>query len=433
MKWRDLPKILLLIPTVLSAASSSRQECDNDGTTADTTCKITEKAKQTDYMDPSKFKKLVLSFEEDESILPQLRGTIDNVISKADITAFISALPKVEFVKASGYDDDINSNGRVYAAPEGYAAIGLKELKTSSSEAYNKLLQMREHVRSTTEKALHLCPGSLYIDFTTISQKTEGGAHTPHADNCIHYFDDGVVTCDPARVHPYPNRVAASIMYLNDPGNGNYEGGQFYFANRTNHGEVEALGTVNIDAGKMIYFTSGIENLHGALPVLSSGGGGREIVEPRRLALAMWYVFDPSLKESVDDSDPNDPTEIFTLLLPESVEVTSLLQYIGTYIVSLQRKPTIGAWTDHSAMFSMNFMDPHQLTDVSSRIVVERHTDVNKRPSLQYMLQESVLLHGVLDELSKFMSDRLFDENERVSVNDGLEAARKKLPGRQAS
>ncbi|KAL7486408.1 hypothetical protein ACHAW6_012009 [Cyclotella cf. meneghiniana] len=449
MKWRALPTLLLPIPSILSAPSSSSTECVNDGTSADTSCKSTDSGGDHDCMDRIKFQKLVSSFQQDESVLPRLRGTIDNVLSEADIASFVRSLPHAPFVEASGYDDDDdeNPNGRAYAAPMGYSAVGIKELKSSSSEAYRKLLRIRERVRSTTEKALDLCPGSLYIDFTTVSQKTDGGAHRPHADNCIHYFDDGVAACDATRVHPYPNRVAASILYLNDPDSGNYEGGQFYFANRTNHGHVEDLGAVQIEAGKMIYFTSGIENLHGALPVLSRAGGGIESVEPKRLALAMWYVFDPSLRESTEDSDSNDPTEIFTLLLPDRVDMDSLLHYIGTYIVSRQNKPITGAWTvskygdailnvlfkDHSAMFSINFVGPHQNNVSSSRIVVERHTDTNRRSSLQYMLQESVLLHGILDELSKFMSERKLDGNQRVTFNDEVEGARKKLPARQAS
>ena len=90
----------------------------------------------------------------------------------------------------SAYDANNNRDGRAYNSPISYAGIGLQELKTSQEDRYNKLLEIREKVRLATEKALGICPGVLLIDFTTISQKTEGGAHRAHADNCLHYFDE---------------------------------------------------------------------------------------------------------------------------------------------------------------------------------------------------------------------------------------------------
>jgi hypothetical protein len=399
-----------------AAVVFSAQECVNDRASS---CKSIGDA----CMNPSELQNLVSASFHDESLLPLLRGTVDNIISQDDATALINSLP--DFIEASGYDE--YSNGRAYTAPKGYAALGLKELQ-STPVAYNKLIDIREKVRSSTEKSLGLCPGKLYIDFTTISQKVEGGAHKPHADNCIHYFEDGVAICDTSKMHPYPKRVAASILYLNDHATGNFEGGQFYFANRTNDGEVEEGGTVDISAGKMIYFTSGVENLHGALPVSKSKSKNGQ---PKRLALAMWYVFDESLMESLQDTDPNAPVEIFSLTLPPDVDMDGLLQSIGTYLVSRQNKPNVGAWTvskykdrilhvlfkDHSAMFSVEFVKS------SSRIVVQRHTDTTKRASLQYMLQESVMLHGVLDEVSSLVSD---------STIDNFNEARDKLPARVA-
>ncbi len=66
--------------------------------------------------------------------------------------------------------------------------------------------------------------------------------------------------------YPHPNRVAAtaSILYLND----DFDGGEFYFANHRYHDSV-GDGV----AGRMIYFTSGVDNLHGALPVLRQTRG----------------------------------------------------------------------------------------------------------------------------------------------------------------
>eukprot|EP00956_Cyclotella_meneghiniana_P013714 scaffold19997_cov84-Cyclotella_meneghiniana.AAC.8 len=429
-------KPLHLLVTFLCLSTAYTQDCTNNDIAS---CKEnTREASSSDAcMNQSEFQKLVSSYSSGSNSLlsSSLRGTVDGIISQTDASSFIKSLP--DFIEASGYEQ--NSNGRAYAAPLGYSALGLKELK-SSPEAYNTLLRIRERVRSTTEKALNLCPGSLYIDFTTISQKVEGGAHTAHADNCIHYFrEDGVAICDTTRVHPYPNRVAASILYLNDPISGDFQGGQFYFANSTNHGEVEDGGIVDVSAGKMMYFTSGVENLHGALPVLKRMQDEKKNVTPKRVVMALWYVFDKNLMESIEDI--HAPTEIFAIRLPDTVDKDALLQSLGAYLVAQQNKPITGSWSvnkygqsalhvlfkDHSAMFSIDFV----LED-TSRIVVERHTDVNVRASLQYMLQESVMLHGVLDELLRLLSEGVADNQRLNNFDKDVSSAREKLPARQA-
>ena len=404
------------------------QECASDR--ADS-CKSA--SSYVDCLNPTEFNELVASYYQDNSVTSSLRGTIDDVILPAEANSLINSLPN--FKESFGYDE--NSNGRAYAAPEGYSALGLKELK-SYPEAYNKLIEIREKVRYMTEKSLNLCPGSLFIDFTTISRKVEGGAHRPHADNCIHSFQNKVASCDTSQDHPYPKRVAASILYLNDPAMGNFRDGEFYFANRTNHGDVEEGGVVEISIGRLVYFTSGIENLHGALPVRQKEGNGSDSAS--RLALAMWYVFDKNLQESLAIADPNEPAEIFTLPYPSEINSDALLLSMGAHLVARQDKPMTGAWKvskygdaalhvlfkDHSAMFSISFIKPR------SRIVVERHTDTNKRASLQYMLQESVMLHSVLDEFSKLINQEALNDIQRASFEKGVGDARIRLPAKQA-
>jgi hypothetical protein len=430
---------------------------------------------------PSEFQRRVASFDEDESVLKLLRGTVDNIINKEDAKELVELLPLNDFVEASGYDTEHKDRAQ-YTAPTAYAGLGLKEMSTSNEERYSKVLQIREKIRVATESSLHLCPGSLKIDYTTISQKTEGGAHRAHADNCVHYFDDRTKTavCDPSRQHPYPKRIAASILYLNNPTDGNFKGGEFYFANRTNFGEVEDSGQVAVETGKMIYFTSGVENLHGALSVQrrNSDGGEEEdgyaVIPPRRLAIAMWYVFDQSLEEFVpsfhhssatattesssgsltqrkvhDPNDPNAPKELFTLPIPDRINIQSLFQSTGSYLVSQQNKPLVGSWTisqygentlhvlfkDHSAMFSLDFgveLIEATPSHAKASVVVERHTD-GRAASLQYMLQESVLLHGLLDYFSKAMFDESSGSKaEEEYLDHEMEKARRTLPARRA-
>lgn len=421
---------LHLLATFFCLSKASAQDCTNDDIAS---CKENIKGANDACMNQSQFQRLVSSYPSGDTSLSSLRGTVDNIISQEDASSFVKSLP--DFIEASGYDRD--SNGRAYAAPQGYAALGPKELK-SSPEAYSALMRIRERVRSTTEKSLNLCPGSLYIDFTTVSRKGEGGAHTAHADNCIHNYRDGVAICDATRVHPYPKRAAASILYLNDPMSGDFLGGQFYFANNTNNGEIEEGGTVDVSVGKMMYFTSGVENLHGALPVLKTLKDGIEDVEPKRVVMALWYVFDENLMEPITE-DLDAPTEIFAIRLPDTVDKNALLHSMGTYLITQQNKPITGSWKvnkfghsalhvlfkDHSAMFSIDFVQ-----EVASRIVVKRHTDINARASLQYMLQESIMLHGVLDELLRLLSKGI-DNDEWLNFDGDVTSVREKLPARQ--
>ncbi|KAL7537522.1 hypothetical protein ACHAXR_007881 [Thalassiosira sp. AJA248-18] len=470
-----MPPLLLsicLFAIAVSLVSSTSSECNNRSAGE---CLNEE----NECLDPSAFQRRVSSFEEDESVLTLLRGTAESIISQDDIDALIESLPMSEFAEGAGYDESNNRDGRAYNAPVAYAGLGLKELSTSHESRYNKLLEIREKVRSTTERNLNLCPGSLLVDFTTISQKTVGGAHTAHADNCLHYFDaKKKAKCDPTREHPYPKRVAASILYLNNHTSGNFADGEFYFANRGN-GDVDE--TIPVEAGKMIYFTSGLENLHGALPVQRriDSSDDDDGAEPRRLALAMWYVTDPELEEYVptfqevkkqspkensdaqsrtkprkvyDPNDPNAPKELFTVPIPKSIDIDTLFESMGAYLVSKLQKngqqnkqwQVIKGDTDllhvlfedHSAMFSLDFgvaLDEKSTVQqhAESSVVVERHTDGRKRASLQYMLQESVLLHVVLDGFMTVMAEKL-NEVEGQYLKGEVNKARDTLPARQA-
>jgi hypothetical protein len=79
---------------------------------------------------------------------------------------------------------------------------------------------------------------------------------------------------------------------------------------------------------------------------------------------------------------------------------------------------------DNSAMF--------QITIDDDAIRVDR----NGKPSLQYLLQESVVLHGVLDELNTLCFDgEIAVENRLLQLKepgDAIEKARMILPARRA-
>lgn len=83
-------------------------------------------------------------------------------------------------------------------------------------------------------------------------------------------------------------------------------------------------------------------------------------------------------------------------------------------------------YKDGTGMCQINF------NDGNDNIVVERH---GQRPSLEYLLQESVMLHGVLDELYNIAFEvEDVKESQKLLLLDesAISKARENLPARQA-
>jgi len=382
-----------------------------------------------------------------------LRATVDGVLSEEECRFLVEQLPPTAFVDAGGYESTSNK----YNAPrDGYSGIGLNELAKGDTPVlrsrgdYERFLQFRERVRANTERALNLVPGTLKIDFTHVSQKTKGGTHRPHADNCFHYYHGAidesatkssvVAALDPTKKHPYSNRVAASIIYLNDRG---YEGGEFYWASRSSEeGTPETI--VSPREGRMTVFTSGIENLHGALPVREGGGESNQL--SRRLALAMWYVTSDDPGEVVPEhgqitegqtKEEVDPyrTPLFEIPV-DSIKIGSLRNALGLFLVRRQSTPSRNSWRanqDNKNTLYMIFGDQTAMLSIvlkPSAIVVSRHTDGINRPSLMYQLQESVLLHGILTDLETLaFGKEAGNEFVKLEKSD-VDKARSTLPTR---
>jgi hypothetical protein len=127
----------------------------------------------------------------------------------------------------------------------------------------------------------------------------------------------------------------------------------------------------------------------------------------------------------------------------KSIKRGGLRFVLGLHLVGLQdsNNKVSGIWKpneatdntldmyykDNSAMFKIILND--------NAILVERYS--NPVPSLAYLLQESVVLHGVLDELTILSSDskNIETSNRLLQLHhpeNALEIARAKLPARKA-
>lgn len=150
-------------------------------------------------------------------------------------------------------------------------------------------------------------------------------------------------------------------------------------------------------------------------------------------------------QESAASMNNNPVVDVFEIPT-KVIKIKPLKFFLQIFFVGIQNTPFKGAWllnaneeveeylevyfSDGTGMLSVKF-------DESFGLRIQRK---GKRPSLQYMLQESVLLHSVLDELEAIAfgeGDGDVKEEERLlqfseENQDVLAKARAKLPARAA-
>ena len=135
-------------------------------------------------------------------------------------------------------------------------------------------------------------------------------------------------------------------------------------------------------------------------------------------------------------SDPNIPNRVFEIEC-EAIKLGGLKFALGLYLIGQQGTPVKGSWkvnpvsdvlidmyyADDSAKFSLNLSE--------KQISVDRYG----QPSLQYLLQESLMLHGLLDEIQgiAFGGEDIADKDRLLTLVDpenGIEHARGNLSAR---
>lgn len=130
----------------------------------------------------------------------------------------------------------------------------------------------------------------------------------------------------------------------------------------------------------------------------------------------------------------------------KNVKIGALRFVLQIHLVSEQNKPTPKTWMirqsdENSGELQIYYTDGTAMLSIvlqESSITMQRH---GTRPSLQYQLQESVLLHSVLDELSNVAfgvgdnDDKSIDVEKRLLVlqkSDAIDVARATLPTKKA-
>lgn len=180
-------------------------------------------------------------------------------------------------------------------------------------------------------------------------------------------------------------------------------------------------------------------SFHSSTNLLSHGRNNNALAQNRHATSLAAGLFGKKKQEEPTSSQAaaSVPTRLFNIPA-QAIKPGGLRVVLGFHLIGLQNTPDQGSWKanqssdtvldmvfrDNSAMFSITLGE--------DGISVDRYGT----PSLPYLLQESVILHSVLDEISSIanegdieMKDRLLQLDES---GDAIEEARSTLPARKA-
>ena len=133
----------------------------------------------------------------------------------------------------------------------------------------------------------------------------------------------------------------------------------------------------------------------------------------------------------------SNPTRLFNI--PASGVKSGGLRFaLGLHLIGLQNTPDEGSWRANQAsntVLEMIFRDNSAMFTITlgdEGISVDRFGT----PSLPYLLQESLILHSVLDEINNLANEGDIEVQDRLlqleGSEDSIAAARSTLPARKA-
>jgi hypothetical protein len=138
----------------------------------------------------------------------------------------------------------------------------------------------------------------------------------------------------------------------------------------------------------------------------------------------------------------NKGPKIVIELPAKDVKIGALRFLLQIHLVGEQNKPVPKSWMtrqgDEAGDLRVYYQDGTGMLSIELQEYAIKMVRYGERPSLQYQLQESVLLHSVLDELSNVAlgvaEDNIAQDKRLLQLLDdsAIEKARAKLPARQA-
>ena len=126
----------------------------------------------------------------------------------------------------------------------------------------------------------------------------------------------------------------------------------------------------------------------------------------------------------------------------KDVKIGALRFLLQIHLVGMQNKPQPNSWLtkqgsdDSNAELNIYYGDGTGMLSLQLQEYSIKAVRYGEKPSLQYMLQESVLLHSILDELQNvaFEVEDIDEEKRLLRLADeaAIDKARAKLPARQS-
>eukprot|EP00956_Cyclotella_meneghiniana_P042806 scaffold249324_cov69-Cyclotella_meneghiniana.AAC.3 len=172
------------------------------------------------------------------------------------------------------------------------------------------------------------------------------------------------------------------------------------------------------------------------LPENSSGAlGSRYNLNPSHRTIRSQLRAGLFGSQETNSKDAAVPKRIIEIPV-KSIKKGGLRMVLGLSLIGLQNTPDKGSWQANQAsdsILDMYFKDGTKFSVVleDSCIAVDRYGQA----SLPYLLQESVILHSILDELNELASSsEVASENRLLQLEElnAIEMARNTLPARQA-
>mmetsp|Transcript_35534 Transcript_35534/g.43504 ORF Transcript_35534/g.43504 Transcript_35534/m.43504 type:complete len:196 (-) Transcript_35534:181-768(-) len=139
-----------------------------------------------------------------------------------------------------------------------------------------------------------------------------------------------------------------------------------------------------------------------------------------------------------DDVDPNAPKRLFEIPVSD-IKVGGLRLTLAFLLMGQQNSPAPGSWKANQAedgVLDMYYQDQTGMFSISFSESSVKFDRYGPSPSLQYCLQESLVLHNILDELNMLAfgnEDEVEEDNRLIKLmgGDEIEKARETLPARK--
>lgn len=154
------------------------------------------------------------------------------------------------------------------------------------------------------------------------------------------------------------------------------------------------------------------------------------------LAMGLFGGDSDQSKGLFQSKKTDGPTTVLNIPV-DNIKPRPLRFFLQIYIVGQQNSQDSQSWLPRESEeggLQVYYKDGTGMCDIcldANNIKIERH---GQRPSLEYLLQESVMLHGVLDELNTvaFEVDDVEESKRLLVLNENaIEKARESLPARQ--